>query len=337
MLIVLNGEDGHRREYAALFKRLAQSVGEPVELRKLSPADIFRRDTVFLPMLEEQTGTFLYAAFLRHLLGRRSAALLFRPREVVTSPRLRHRVKKSALRFVRNMSRIQILTILPFEVEPKFSEIAAGWIYDPQLWDLKPGETPAETALIRRVKSTAAGRSIIIALGAQNADKGFDFLADLWASSPALKARYLLVVAGRVVEASRPYAEKLDEAGALLFDRFMEDAELQQLYSVADLVWSAYAPTYDQASGIFGRAVQWGIPTAVRAGSYLEPLSTLLRHPAVAVPWGQSDTAGEQLDELPLKRPADEAAREVSRLRRESLNRLSTALGLPPFSEIAPA
>src|ERR1700685_4165033 len=49
----------------------------------------------------------------------------------------------------------------------------------------------------------------------------------------------------------------------------------------ADLVWSCYAPDYNQSSGIHGRAVQLGIPVVVRRGSYIDALGKSLSHPSL--------------------------------------------------------
>lgn len=299
-------------------------------------ADVFYKSTVFLPMLEEQTATFVLLALARALIGRRSVALMFRPREAIYSRSLPLRAKRLVLGWIKRMRDIQILTILPFQVDHRFSRVASGWIYDPQLWDAdadclaRPGELTAE------VKARASGRQVIIALGAQNAQKGFDYLSDIWGYAASLRETSFVVVAGKISERSQSAADRLREAGAMIIDRFIDDSELQQLYAAADLVWSAYAPDYDQASGIFGRAVQAGLPTVVRSGAYLEQLAVALDHPVIAVPWDAPGRAGNSLAKRPSRREASEVSARVSGMRSESLTRLETALGLVPGYPRAP-
>jgi hypothetical protein len=99
----------------------------------------------------------------------------------------------------------------------------------------------------------------------------------------------------------------------MLLDRHIDDAELFCLYRNADLVWSCYAPDYNQSSGIHGRAVQLGIPVVVRKGSYIDALGETLSHPSLALPYG---AIGESISLLQKWNP-----RRVDQERTESLVR----------------
>ncbi len=74
--------------------------------------------------------------------------------------------------------------------------------------------------------------------------------------------------------------------GGLLIDRRLDDAELESLYVVSDVIWSCYAPEYDQASGIFGRALQLGVPVIVRRGSLLHRFASGIRSPVLPLEFG---------------------------------------------------
>ena len=88
--------------------------------------------------------------------------------------------------------------------------------------------------------------------------------------------------------------QRLIATGAIVVDRFLTDVEIESLYGVSRAIWGCYSPERDQASGIFGRAMQLGVPTIVREGSvvhrfaehygmpvipieYLEPENTKVR------------------------------------------------------------
>lgn len=61
----------------------------------------------------------------------------------------------------------------------------------------------------------------------------------------------------------------------------MIDEEILSLYKVADLVWCSDAPDDDQASGVFGRAIQTGVEPVFRKGSLPDRLlSELIRQSA---------------------------------------------------------
>jgi hypothetical protein len=93
-------------------------------------------------------------------------------------------------------------------------------------------------------------------------------------------------------------------------------------------VWSCYAPDYDQASGIFGRAVQLGVPAIVRTSSYLAKLADHIGHPVLPVSFGDADKAAERISRFPFaERHRGRAGTED--MRRHSLLVLTNALGLP--------
>lgn len=330
ILIAAISDAGHRREYIALFRTLFEAANVGVEVRPLALADVFSPDTVFLPMLEEQSVTFMIVAIGRALLGRRSAALMFRPTEAVRSRSPKHLVKRIGLQILRALPSSTVLTILPFAVDPTFSRVAKDWIYDPQLWDIASADPGPPDPLAASARAEAGGRKMIVALGAQNPGKGFDYLSDLWVRSPALREKTLFVVAGKVGAESKAKGEAFTNHGGLLIDRFVTDDELRGLYAVSDLVWACYAPFYDQASGIFGRALQLGIPAIVREGAQVARLADLLAHPTVTLPWDAPEAAGEALQApTPSGDRSGDAKHRIALLRARSLSVLAAALGLP--------
>lgn len=327
LLIVADGEDGHRREYIALFQQMAANGGVAFETSPLRFARAWSPAAIFSPMLEEHTGKFLAVAILRALVGRRSCALMFRPGEAVRSKAPKHVLKKWLLKVARALPAITIVTIMPFDLDPAFAEIADDWIHDPQLWDLSPDQASVETMLARDIRAAAGGRPVVVALGGQSRDKGFDFLADTWAAKPGVRDAWLFVAAGKVAKASREKADQFAEQGGFLVDRFVSDEELRDLYRQAATIWACYSPEYDQASGIFGRAVQTGKPVVVRQGAYVERLAEILEHPTLAVPWDDPEGVAAALQATPA--PADKPAAKVKAMRARSVAVLSRALGVP--------
>lgn len=294
ILIWAEGEQGHRREYLRLFESLILERGARAESRRLKMRDLLSKDVVFSPMLEDHSLKFLTVALLRSVFGARSIALMFRPREVVESSSFKHRIKYYLLRAVRNIESIGIITILPFSLNENFSRIADDWIYDPQLWDIL-GRELSESELSQSARSLASGRKIVVALGSQNREKGFHYFSDIWCADPSLRGSYLFVCAGRVSVESKEYAERLSSAGALVADRFVSDEEVLSLYGVADYIWACYSPNYDQASGVFGRAVQAKRLAFIREGAYVGALAGAIGHPTISMPWGDAHTASQRV------------------------------------------
>ncbi|MBU1325373.1 MAG: hypothetical protein KJ676_09020 [Alphaproteobacteria bacterium] len=240
---------------------------------------------MFLMIEEDFIGYFL-ASVVRAALGRRTVGLLFRGREAALGGTFRMRLKRALLKALRQTPKSTSLSIVPFSIEPRLAEVADGWIDDIQLWDVED-LVPPPSRLSGQLVDMAAGRGLVVSLGAQSASKGLDFFTSAWCSDPDLRDRWLFVVAGEVGQHDPAQTERFSSLGGVIVDRLLSDAELASLYAVASVVWVIYSPEYNQASGIFGRAVQYDRPILVRRGAAIESHAIELGARAVAVDFGE--------------------------------------------------
>lgn len=329
---ISGGKDGHHGEYDRLFMAVFQEMCIPVDCVQDACQVKNDRDLLFYSMFDSKPAkTFpaLIRTLARSILGRKTVGLFFRPAECLHATTLMHKTKKMLFRLTAHLPRVSILTILPFDLCPEFSQIATNGIYDPQLWDLHYLGMPSGSSpeLERRIASAARGRRILVALGGQNISKGFDYLADLWCSSPNLRDAFLFVVAGKVSAGSLDKARRFAQADGLLVDRFIDNNELFALYKSAGIVWSCYSPRYNQASGIHGRAVQLGVPVVVREGSYLEKLGEKIGHATLAIRFDDPQQAADKLLAWqPSPDNGENPAGVISNMREHSLAVLAEAI-----------
>jgi hypothetical protein len=323
--IYSRSEAGHRQAYLDFVSSIfnARRVDRATALRFSRP--------VFFLMIEESFAFFVLASLWRALLGRRTIGLLFRPGPAVENRGLRHAVKRLILRLMKRISSIRVLTIVPFTIAPRFASIADDWIYDLQLWDLsedgRDDLLPEHgSTVVEKVTAAAHGRPVIAALGVQDRNKGFDVFARTWSESPALKSRYLFAYGGRVAGELQPYAQALADNGGVGLNGRVSDDELFQFYAASHAVWCLYDKGYDQASGILGRAIQFGLPAIVREGSLSHRLCVAIGAPHVAA---SAETLEDQLHGTHLP-PRDAAlgARFGRQFRQESAGKLAHALGV---------
>ena len=319
------GNDGHRAEYYALLSRL---IGAR-RTASLAQA-LFGREPVLIGALEASGALCSYAvlAFFRAALGRRTAALLFRPLPTLAAADFKLRFKRSLLGWIRRLHAGETLTILPFDLESGFARIASSWIYDPQFWDLHfPEAAPdhRKGPLAAELRERAGMRRICCAIGRQDKAKGFDQFVALYCQRPDLRESWLFAVGGTVDPALDADCNAFLEAGGMVLPRFVKHDELLDLYASADLIWCSYDPDYDQASGIFGRAKQFGIPVLVRTGSLIHRYCRNQTLPHLAY---SGNPAGFDLAAIPASIDPPEAARRARAEGRESLHRLKAALGL---------
>ena len=330
-IISILSKIGHHSNYIEIVRNICPNYVDPSNnyLRDILISFKNRRPTLFL-MIETHPLAFLCSAIAGSMLKIPVVGLQFRPMEALGRNHWKHRAKGLLMRALRRLPNTSILTILPFRVEPRFEEIASGWIYDFQLWDLKVlnriDEHLAES-LREKIREAANGRKVIIALGALDRRKGFDYLAKLLAESPRLKESFLIVAAGIVNAGSRTSATIFTAAGGLLVDRQLEDGELIGLYGCADMIWSCYSPDTHLASGIYGRAFQLGVPTIVREHSMLDMLAEDLGHATLGIPFDDVDTAaGRIVAWLPQRANKEATAARVVSMMAWSRQVLSDAL-----------
>ena len=293
--------DGHHTDFDRLFEAAAQDIGISIDKVSAASQTFDKRLPLFYSMFDRkpsQTFSALLSAALRSLCGRKTVGLFFRPGYCFVQGSIKYWVRRYLFAIVSRLPHVQILSIVPFPLSPRFALVASNWIYDPQLWDTRYlGHSHLDNSgmIEKTLSEKANGRQIIVALGGQNKTKGFDYFTELWCSSPGIREKFLFVAAGKVSDSSKRCAEKFEQNEGLLINRRIEDAELFYLYDKAHAVWSCYAPDYDQSSGIHGRAVQFGIPVIVRAGSLIESLGALLPHPTLALSFDDEASAARML------------------------------------------
>jgi hypothetical protein len=328
MKLISRTFDGHRREYSAQLTKELKAVGLHAEVTtKVEP---FTRDPLVFMAIEDHPAVFASVASLRSTLGLRTVGLLFRPGQTFSVNDARHRIKRSALRILSRLPNTSVLTLLPHDLDARFSTISNGWIFDPQLWDLASEnrlKNPPQAALQQEMTEIAGGRRILVSLGEQNRDKGFEFLANILGSQEFRHDQYVVFATGRVSQHAKDIARGFTAAGGILIDRMLTDDEFLGAYYTADVIWNCYAPQYDQASGVFGRAVQLGVPSVIRAGSYLERLADMLEHEVIAISPADRHNAARAISTFsPSRVHRRSEPQRVERLRAVSMDGLLRAL-----------
>lgn len=234
---------------------------------------LLRADKLLLATIDDHLVSFAALSILRRLAGRRTVGLFLRVKGTVYENSMLKRLKRLAFKGLKRLKGVGIVSILPFSINPRFAEVATDGVCDPQLWDMHDGysiKPLLPNSFGDYIKLKARGRTVVALPGSLTRIKGFGLMAETLASSPEVCNDVLFVAAGRVDEALRAQAEAFSANGGLLVDRRISDEELEGLYAASHLIWCCYTPDYDQASGIFGRAIQFCRTPIVRCGSLIE-------------------------------------------------------------------
>jgi len=267
---------GHSPTWLKFFRKFfcAEVVYGP--LRGILFKRLFQENRLLITMLDSNMIAFACLVGARSLFGKRTVAFFFRPQSCFEST-LKSLVKRWLLIILKLLPNFTIITIIPFDILPDYARVAHAGVYDLQYWDLnsKRRQLLPQTALSKKIEEIASGRPVVCALGSLNSSKGMRFMAEILKSRPSIAENVLWIHAGQACGTESQLAERLRKSGVLVVSRYMTEVEFMSLYGAASAIWACYAPNYDQASGIFGRAIQLGVPAIIRRGSVNHRLAEL--------------------------------------------------------------
>jgi len=189
------------------------------------------------------------------------------------------------LKILKSLNSVNTFLIVPQDIDENFVKISDGWIYDFQLWDLNEKDyTEYENYrcnisnghYVSHLGNVKGSRSTVCSIGYQNRFKSSELFILNYINASEIRAKYLFVIAGEisVMEILKMKGD-FESNGGIVIDKILESEELTEIYASSDIVWALYPEDYDQASGIFGRAVQFGIPVVVRKESILHKICTI--------------------------------------------------------------
>lgn len=321
-------EAGHRASWIKLFSGISgyePLIGPPsAQLAK----QMIAADEVLYTTLEDALGFFARVALGRALRGKRTRVLMMNPGRALHGGRITHAIKYVYLRFFKMFPGVDSLSIIPFYIDPRLARLSTGWFYDPQFWDLTPGElVPQSCPLSEEIAAKAAGRKILLFLGRMDVSKGSRFFVECLRAHPDLAETHFFVAAGKAADQMKPLGADLETLGGLHIDRYLTDEEVICLKHGCDTLWACYDPYYNSSSGLFGRALQLGKDVLIREPSYLDVMATELGFPAGRVAYGDTEAVKAYLQAGPAA-PFDGLA--AHRYCRDfSLERIDAFLGQP--------
>ena len=287
-------DSGHKASYAQIFAELLDLTPEfgDGHGRCATVRRLVRADRLLFQTLDDDIPVFVATVLLRRLRGRPTAALFLRPHRCFEGALPVQWIKRALFAAIRRGRLATVCVIVPFAQHPAYARIASDWVHDPEAWDLDlriDGGGLPETPLSRAMATLAGDRRIVLLPGSFLERKGAALLTALLKNSPELAKQALFFWSGRVGSNAEGLAAAFTEAGGHVVGRYITDAELFSLYGRADAVWACYGPQYDQASGVFGRAVQTGLPVILRRGARLEQMAADTGHVVLAL--DPADTA----------------------------------------------
>lgn len=277
-LVHFGNNEGHRREYQELFTSLFDLVPIVGRVGSRNIWALKSARSLLFGTIEDHYIGFVAVALLRAILGLPTVGIFLRPQKCFkANGTLRRTIKGWFFSGLKRVPQLSVCTIVPFAFAPHYAKVARFGVMDPHMWDkLKPATRAYDADLASLVIEQAHGRRILAFLGSVTPIKGIEFLMSLLRQPGWPEDKIFVVVAGKVVADLEEPLQRILRSRVLVIDRTISDLELDTLYNYCDWIWACYRPDYDQASGIFGRAVQFGRVPIVRAGAQIDHIATEL-------------------------------------------------------------
>jgi len=301
-VIYTSRTDGHRPSYSNVLSALLNMQVVTASASATTFLRLLGANRVLFHTLDDTVVFFGWLSFARACLGKKTVGLFQRPQSCFESDSPRSTLKRYLFRSLKINRLCGIFTIVPHFVDRRYIQVSHGGVFDPQFWDLTvtpmPTDSMSRSTLEQEVIRAANGRAIVTFLGGVNGDKGIDFVVDATQVQALTNQQMLFVIGGKFDEESAKFESAISRSGALVMNRFLKDEEFEVLYRLSSAVWACYAPSYDQASGIFGRSLQLQIPTIVREGSALQKIAEAAGAAFYSVKYGDVSNLKEALEDV---------------------------------------
>ena len=280
---------GHRLHWRDCVKRkfdLDVLVGWKGSLLRLlrEPGSV-----IFLSADDHFVSAFA-VSFARAVRGRSSSLVILSAERTVRPRNWRNHIKRLFFRMMKPQSIIELVAILPFEVEPSLRLVCHRSVPDLNFFDLSAEDKALAEKASRAVRGDSS-KLMVGAFGRQTARRGTELLLKAYCSSVPLRQNCQIQVAGPFDGIAPQLIAEAKGHGAHIVDGFLEFDQMLASIKSCDFVWAVYAPEYDQSSGVFGHAFQLAVPCLVRRGSQLGKLAKALDTPSYEIEYSVEEAA----------------------------------------------
>lgn len=263
-------ETGHRKEYIEFTQR--HLSGNRVSIKD----GLFSKKPLLFLMVEESFFIFFIVSVARSIFFLKTSALMFRVNFLTDEIEFKHIVKKFFCLFLTKTKLGTLISIVHSDVLPDVKYYCRHSIYDFQFWDRNYLEENVDyldaAGLVNEISYTSKEKRTIVAIGKQCPEKGTDILIQTFLTDHNLRDNYTVILAGKLSNISSSSVNEFKRLGGVVVDRFISQSELVAMYKLADFIWCSYHESYDQSSGVLGRAIQYNKTPIVRSGSMAEKI-----------------------------------------------------------------
>lgn len=287
---------GHRQMYTNTickitnFKYLMGKPSVPLA-RKLLTC----RDAVIFITIDDAYLFFLICAIFRALMGRKTLGLQLEAVRQIRPGSNKRYARMLSQKVMRKISLISIISIIPYELLPDLKSITKEWIFDPAFWDLNVVSQNSQGSWsqeeIEKINEVMMNHDkIVLYIGTITNRKGFIEFLSLVNHASLSRKKIGFIAAGLYHKSlDLKYKREFEDRGGVLIDRYLSESEVLFLQTKAGFFWGCYPASFDQSSGIAGRAYQLDKHVIVRRSSLAADLMRMLDGEFIEYEYGKHD------------------------------------------------
>jgi glycosyltransferase involved in cell wall biosynthesis len=255
-------EGGHRGRGVELIAGVVGGVGLIARPRAAFWRLLRNRATLVWQTADYALLMLLFVSIARAILCRRTVALCYRNDRFPGPMAIRSWGRRAILAFLSQVPNVEVVRIFP---PPAGVRTRFQWLFDPEWWDLL--EAPLPDVPVNFPMTT--GRTMLF-IGNVSPLKGTEFFIATAEEARRRGSDLSFVLVGHGENLTPEQFDRFKEAEGVIVEGYPSDSEFVAFMKRADFLWCCYHPSYNQSSGIFGRAIQLRIPVIVAKESLLE-------------------------------------------------------------------
>ena len=261
---------GHRKLHAELMSQYTSIYVRPKKtsifnhIRKLLGAE-----KVIFGMVDDNYLEFFLVTFIRLIQKKPTVGIFFRP-QTCFKMKISSILKFVIFYFLAKLRNLKVIIYLPFFCDSRLKYVSSDFVMDHEMWHLDWNNKEPDYLSASRNKS----KKRLLVIGLLSTHKGLKELLYLLENNKSFLNYFEITLAGKTSPDpdSIDLRAKVESYVTKNIDHFMDYSQVCALYNNTDFVWCYYDDKYDQSSGVFGHALQYGKTPIIRNSSFLSKI-----------------------------------------------------------------
>lgn len=264
---------GHRQLHAKIMSRFTNVYKRSNEISFFSHLKkLLQTKRVIFGMIDDNYLEFFLITLVRSILQRQTVGIFFRPQTCLNMD-IKSISKFFIFYFLSKFKNSKIIIYLPFFCDSRLKYVASDFVMDHEMWHMELYDKENRNLVTNKKKI----KKRLLVIGNLSSHKGLKELLFLLENNKSFVECFDITLAGHssVDSESINLIKKIEGYVVKKINSFVDYSKMCELYNTTDFVWCYYSKKYDQSSGVFGHALQYGKIPLIRHASMLSKMNNI--------------------------------------------------------------